>query len=52
MDSSNCLGIRSFADFYSCKDLFREADEYVRKNFVLVVTSDEFLPYSFYFKIL
>lgn len=40
---SNCLGIRSIADMLSCYDLKRIADEFARKNFTEVVTSEEFL---------
>jgi hypothetical protein len=32
LDSSNCLGIRSFADTHSCRDLFRASDKFMKSN--------------------
>ena len=42
----NCLGIRSFADTFSCLDLVDAADVYAMKNFSEVCTSEEFLALS------
>lgn len=43
LDSSNCLGIRAFADLYSCSDLEETAYRFVRQHFLDVVKGDEFL---------
>lgn len=43
---SNCLGIRSFADTYSCVDLVEAADVFAVKNFSEVARSEEFLTLS------
>ncbi|MCL4127250.1 UNVERIFIED_CONTAM: hypothetical protein GTU68_060600, partial [Idotea baltica] len=40
---SNCLGIRSFADTHSCRDLLRIADKYTQQHFLEVMESEEFL---------
>lgn len=40
---TNCLGIRSFADTYSCIDLVKAADVFAVKNFSEVARSEEFL---------
>ena len=43
---SNCLGIRSFADTYSCVDLVEAADDFAISNFSDVAKSEEFLGLS------
>ena len=43
---TNCLGIRSFADTYSCVDLVEAADVFAVKNFSEVARSEEFLSLS------
>jgi len=43
---TNCLGIRSFADTYSCVDLVEAADVFAVKNFSEVARSEEFLTLS------
>lgn len=43
LDPSNCLGIRSFADAYSCRDLLKAANRFALQNFTDVVVSEEFL---------
>ncbi|OQV16556.1 Kelch-like protein 20 [Hypsibius exemplaris] len=43
LDPSNCLGIRSFADAYSCRDLLKAANRFAHQNFTDVVVSEEFL---------
>ncbi|KAB7495278.1 Kelch-like protein 20 [Armadillidium nasatum] len=40
---SNCLGIRSFADTHSCRDLLRIADKYTQQHFLEVMESEEFM---------
>ena len=40
---ANCLGVRSFADMHSCLNLKKIADEFTRRNFTDVVSSEEFL---------
>ena len=39
----NCLGIRTFADTYSCSELVEAAEIYAMKNFSDVAKSEEFL---------
>lgn len=46
LDPANCLGVRSFADTHSCKELFQASDEYIRNNFSKVVQTEEFLLLS------
>lgn len=43
LDASNCLGIRAFADLYSCSDLETTAFRYLCQHFLDVVKNDEFL---------
>ncbi|XP_037049444.1 kelch-like protein 17 [Bradysia coprophila] len=45
---SNCLGIRSFADAHSCKELHSRSHKYALQNFQQVVGTEEFLllPFS------
>jgi len=43
LDASNCLGIRAFADLYSCSELEETAYRFVRQHFLDVVKGDEFL---------
>ena len=40
---TNCLGVRAFADVHSCPELKQVADDFARKNFADVVSSEEFL---------
>ena len=48
MDTSNCLGIKQFADLHSCPDLLKKANRFIIRKFVEVVKHDEFLhlPHS------
>lgn len=32
LDSTNCLGIRSFADTHCCRDLFRASEKFMQSN--------------------
>ena len=43
LDHTNCLGIRAFADMYSCTTLEQFAFRYICEHFLEVVKSDEFL---------
>lgn len=43
LDSTNCLGIRAFADLYSCSELENAAYRFICQRFLDVVKSDEFL---------
>uniref|UniRef100_A0A1B6D3K8 Kelch-like protein diablo n=1 Tax=Clastoptera arizonana TaxID=38151 RepID=A0A1B6D3K8_9HEMI len=45
---SNCLGIRSFADTHSCKELHRRSHRFALQNFEDVMNTEEFLllPFS------
>ena len=46
LDSSNCLGIRSFADTHSCPELRDAADTFAQQHFLEVLESSEFLELS------
>ena len=46
VDYSNCIGIRAFADLYSCSSLEHFAFKYICEHFLEVVQSDEFLELS------
>lgn len=43
LHSTNCLGIRAFADVHSCTDLMAAAHSFAEKHFSEVVQADEFL---------
>lgn len=43
LHSTNCLGIRAFADMHSCSDLMIAAHSFAEKHFSEVVQADEFL---------
>lgn len=43
LHSTNCLGIRAFADMHSCGDLMVAAHSFAEKHFSEVVQADEFL---------
>ena len=40
---TNCLGIRSFADSFACRDLLKAAEKFMRDNIQEVIGSEEFL---------
>ncbi|KAK6011226.1 BTB/POZ domain protein, partial [Ostertagia ostertagi] len=42
LTTSNCLGIRAFADTYACPKLFQCANKYILNNFQDVVNTEEF----------
>ncbi|XP_066257660.1 kelch-like protein 17 [Euwallacea similis] len=44
---TNCLGIRSFADTHSCKELHLKSHVYALQNFQQVVSTEEFLLLPF-----
>ncbi|KAF5283994.1 hypothetical protein FQR65_LT13628 [Abscondita terminalis] len=44
---TNCLGIRSFADTHSCKELHRRSHCFALQNFQQVVATEEFLLLPF-----
>nr|CAH7766922.1 unnamed protein product [Callosobruchus chinensis] len=44
---TNCLGIRSFADTHSCKELHHKSHIYALQNFQQVVCTEEFLLLPF-----
>uniref|UniRef100_A0A7E4VEQ1 BTB domain-containing protein n=1 Tax=Panagrellus redivivus TaxID=6233 RepID=A0A7E4VEQ1_PANRE len=43
LDASNCLGIRSFADTHSCRELYRTADAFMRSKMEDILKCEEFL---------
>ncbi|KAK5974379.1 hypothetical protein GCK32_020053 [Trichostrongylus colubriformis] len=43
LNSSNCLGIRAFADTYSCRELRCCADKYILHNFQDVIGNEDFI---------
>eukprot|EP00102_Acyrthosiphon_pisum_P020373 XP_016657583.1 PREDICTED: kelch-like protein 3 [Acyrthosiphon pisum] len=46
LDASNCLGIRTFADIHNCTELLLSSEALIKKQFLEVVKSDEFLSLS------
>ncbi|XP_016664993.1 ring canal kelch protein-like [Acyrthosiphon pisum] len=46
LDASNCLGIRAFADLHNCTELLASSETLIKKQFLEVVKSDEFLSLS------
>ncbi|XP_060872121.1 ring canal kelch homolog isoform X2 [Metopolophium dirhodum] len=46
LNTSNCLGIKEFAEFYNCSDLLSSSEEYIKTHFLKVVEVDEFLSLS------
>ncbi len=43
LDSGNCIGIRRFADLYSCSELESTAQAFIYQNFLEVIKNEEFL---------
>ena len=43
LDPSNCIGIKSFADTHSCRDLLLVAHMFTLRNFQDVINNEEFL---------
>lgn len=43
LDTTNCLGIRAFADTHSCQDLEKAAGNFAQLHYLEVLDSDEFL---------
>lgn len=43
LGASNCLGVRTFADMHSCSELRRVANDFAKRNFSIVVESEDFL---------
>ena len=43
LGASNCLGVRTFADMFSCSELKKVADDFAKRNFSAVIDSEEFL---------
>ncbi|XP_003247799.1 kelch-like protein 2 [Acyrthosiphon pisum] len=46
LDASNCLGIRAFADLHNCTELLSRSEALIKKEFLEVIKSDEFLSLS------
>ncbi|XP_064652779.1 kelch-like protein 12 isoform X2 [Lineus longissimus] len=46
LDASNCIGIQSFADMYSCAELDTAAQQYLEQHFSDVVRGEEFFQLS------
>jgi len=43
MDTTNCLGIKQFADLHSCPELVKKANRFIIRKFTEVVKHEEFL---------
>lgn len=43
MDTSNCLGIKQFADLHSCPELLKKANRFIVRKFMAVTAHEEFL---------
>ncbi|XP_008187671.1 ring canal kelch homolog [Acyrthosiphon pisum] len=46
LDASNCLGIWAFADLHNCTDLLSSCEAFIKKQFLEVVKTDDFLSLS------
>ncbi|XP_016661239.1 ring canal kelch homolog isoform X2 [Acyrthosiphon pisum] len=46
LNASNCLGIRAFARLHNCTELVSSSETFIKKQFLEVVNSDEFLSLS------
>lgn len=46
LDSLNCIGIRKFAALHHCKEFIVKVDSFIKRNFLEVVESDEFVTLS------
>jgi len=47
LDSTNCIGIRKFAALYQCtKDFLIKVDNFMKKHFLAIVESEEFVTLS------
>ncbi len=43
METSNCLGIKQFADLHSCPDLLKKANRFIVRKFMDITAHEEFL---------
>ena len=43
MDTSNCLGIKQFADLHSCPELLKKANRFILRRFMDITMHEEFL---------
>ena len=43
MDTSNCLGIKQFADLHSCPELLKKANRFILRKFIDITVHEEFL---------
>ena len=48
LDPMNCIGIRHFVSLHTCKRFLKVVDEFIKKHFCEVITSEEFtsVPYD------
>ncbi|XP_016656253.1 ring canal kelch homolog isoform X2 [Acyrthosiphon pisum] len=46
LNASNCLGIRVFAELHHCTELLSTSEAFIKKQFLELVKSDEFLSLS------
>ena len=48
LDPVNCVGIRKFAHLHHCKSFLQTVDNFLKKNFIEVLNSEEYtlLPYN------
>ena len=46
----NCIGIRHFVSLHACKEFLKVVDNFIKRNFCKVVTSEEFMsiPYDLF----
>lgn len=43
MDTTNCLGIKQFADLHSCPELLKKANRFILRKFIDITVHEEFL---------
>ncbi|XP_001943576.1 ring canal kelch homolog isoform X2 [Acyrthosiphon pisum] len=46
LNTSNCLDIKEFAEFYNCTELLSSSEEYIKTHFLKFVETEEFLSLS------
>ncbi|XP_029344680.1 ring canal kelch homolog [Acyrthosiphon pisum] len=46
LDPTNCLGIKGFAEVHNCRELLSSSEKYIKRNYLDVVKSEDFLSMS------
>ncbi|XP_060870881.1 ring canal kelch homolog [Metopolophium dirhodum] len=46
LDATNCLGIKEFANLHNCRELLSSSEKYIKRHYLKVVKSEDFLSMS------